>query len=171
MTISDDYAVLNARLHRDNLAYGSHGDLYADVVVKLADRLDTRSILDYGCGKSALAASMPFPIAEYDPAVRFKNDPPEPADLVICTDVLEHVEPEHLEAVLTDLKRCVRQMGYFVIHTGASTKALADGRNAHLIQHGKAWWMQQLGRYFQVTRMVLKGSKLHVSVEPKSVGV
>src|SRR2546430_16920263 len=42
--------------------------------------------------------------------------------------------------VLDDLRRCVKKIGYFTIHTGAAQKKLADGRNAHLIQEGEMWW-------------------------------
>ncbi len=164
--ISEEYRTLNARLHRDNLAYGVGGGNYADTVQKLVEKTKSASVLDYGCGKGYLAKQLPFPIWEYDPAVPGKDATPRPADLVICTDVLEHIEPEKLLLVLDDLRRCVKQIGYFVIHTGAAAKTLADGRNAHLIQQPKAWWDAQLANFFTVAKINEKGQLLHVVVAP-----
>lgn len=146
--ISKEYLKLNAELHRKNLAYGIGGSKHAPTVRKLCDALKTHSVLDYGCGKGFLAKELDFPIWEYDPAIPEKSASPRPADIVVCTDVLEHIEPAMLRSVLKDLKRCVKCVGYFVIHTGPSNKALADGRNSHLIQKGPKWWMKKLEKYF-----------------------
>lgn len=167
--ISAGYRELNARLHRDNLAYGVGGGKHAPVVLKLAEQLKTRSILDYGCGKGYLAKSIPFPIWEYDPAVPGKDESPRPADLVICTDVLEHIEPEALTFVLDDLRRCVQKVGYFVIHTGPSSKLLADGRNSHLIQRNAKWWRKKLAKFFALSNgsVIERPPLLFVVVAPQ----
>jgi hypothetical protein len=167
--ISAGYRELNAQLHETNLAYGVGGGKHAPTVIKLAESIKTRSVLDYGCGKGYLAKAIPWPIWEYDPAIPGKEEPPRPADLVVATDVLEHIEPERLFYVLDDLRRCVRQVGYFVIHTGPAQKTLADGRNTHLIQRGEKWWGKKLGRFFHVARIFNRGGELHVVVAPKPV--
>lgn len=168
--ISAEYTELNRKLHKENLAYGVGGGKHADTVIKLADSLKTKSILDYGCGKSYLSKAIPFPIWEYDPAVQGKETAPRPADLVVCTDVLEHIEPDKLSAVLEDLKRVTKKLGYFVIHTGSSTKSLSDGRNAHLIQKDKQWWRPKLEKYFTLIdkSIVEKSPLLYVIVAPKT---
>ena len=165
--ISAEYADLNARLHSDNLAYGVGGGKHASVVLKLISTLNTQSVLDYGCGKGYLAKSLPFPIWEYDPAVPGKTESPRPADIVVCTDVLEHVEPDRLAFVLDDLARVTRQIGYFVIHTGPAQKTLADGRNTHLLQKSADWWAERLARFFEVAKVMPKGIELHFLVVPK----
>lgn len=165
--ISAEYVDLNRRLHADNLAYGVGGGRYAPIVLQLIEKLTTRSVLDYGCGKGYLAKELPFPIWEYDPAIPEKSESPRPADLVVCTDVLEHIEPAHLLAVLHDLKRVVRKVGYFVIHTGPSTKLLADGRNAHLIQKDRAWWRHKLKKVFIVDAGKEVGPLVHFIVVPR----
>ena len=43
-----------------------------------------------------------FEIKEYDPAIPGKDSLPEPADIVVCSDVLEHIEPNYLLNVLVD---------------------------------------------------------------------
>lgn len=69
--------------------------------------------------------------------------------------------------VLDDLKRCVKQVGYFVIHTGPAQKVYADGRNTHLTQEGRAWWEKKLGKFFQVGKVFEVGPELHCIVAPK----
>lgn len=149
-TISQNYVELNKKLHDDNYNYGGHGDRYADIVRKMAESPKVKSILDYGCGKGALADSLNFPIWEYDPCVPGKESTPRPADLVICTDVLEHIEPDNLGAVLEDLKRVVKSSGFFAIHTGPAQKTLPDGRNAHLLQQNMEWWRSELSKYLDI---------------------
>jgi hypothetical protein len=170
-TISADYCELNRKLHKDNLAYGVGGGKHAPTVLKLAESLKTHSILDYGSGKGYLAKAIPFPIWEYDPAVPEKSESPRPADLVVCTDVLEHIEPEKLHFVLDDLRRCTKQIGYFVIHTGPSSKTLADGRNSHLIQQNKDWWTMKLKKFFVLAKksVMESGPLLYCIVSPKPI--
>jgi hypothetical protein len=165
--ISAEYRELNARLHRENVAYGVGGGKLAPTVTKLTEALKTTSVLDYGCGKGYLAKALPFPIWEYDPAISEKSESPRPADIVICSDVLEHIEPERLRFVLDDLRRCTRKVGYFVIHTGPARKHYADGRNTHLIQQCAAWWRSELSQFFEVGKLIEQGPELHVVVGPK----
>ena len=85
----------------------------------------------------------------YDPALDAISASPEPAELVVCIDVLEHVEPEHLDAVLDDLARVVQGLGFFSIASYAAQRVLADGRNAHLIQQPMEWWLPRLWTRFR----------------------
>jgi hypothetical protein len=66
------------------------------------------------------------------------------ADLVVCTDVLEHVEPELLDTVLRHLRSLARKAVFVVIATRPSNKTLSDGRNAHLIVETAEWWIAHL---------------------------
>jgi uncharacterized Rossmann fold enzyme len=165
--ISDEYRELNAKLHSDILGYGVGGGRHAKTVQKLCKSLKSTSVLDYGCGKGYLAKELPFPIWEYDPAIPGKDAAPRAADLVVCADVLEHIEPEKLDFVLDDLRRCTKKVGYFVVHTGPSSKILADGRNSHLIQQPKAWWEEKMGIYFQIGKVLESGHLLYFVVGPK----
>lgn len=165
--ISEDYRALNKKLHDDNLFYGVGGAKHAPTVLKLAESMNTTSILDYGCGKGMLGKEIPFPIWEYDPAIPTKSELPRPADIVVCSDVLEHIEPECIRAVLDDLRRVTRKVGYFVIHTGPAAKTLPDGRNTHLLQRPRDWWQKKLGAYFEVGKILESGPLLHVIVGPR----
>lgn len=172
--ISAEYRKMNEDLHAERLDYGVSGHKYADVVFQLCKSLKTTSVLDYGCGKGYLGKNLPFPIWEYDPAIPQKAETPRPADLVVCTDVLEHVEPERLMYVLADLRRVTRKVGFFAVHLGPSKKALPDGRNSHLIQKSEAWWKKSVGQFFEIgktwridDKVVKKCSALFFIVGPR----
>jgi len=150
--ITDGYRDLNSQLHQENLAYGVGGGRHATIIKKLCDSMKTTSVLDYGCGKGYLAKELPFPIWEYDPAIPEKSSTPRSADIVVCTDVLEHIEPDLLKFVLADIGRCIKLVGYLTIYIGPSTKCLPDGRNSHLIQRSERWWMKTLARHFILSK-------------------
>ena len=149
MLISPEYAALNREHHGRTPGFGAWAGNAAHLV-RVCEQLGTRDVLDYGAGKGALARSMPWPIQEYDPAIPGKQRRPRPADIVICHDVLEHVEPACLDDVLTDLARCVKRLGLFSTVSAPSFDVLPDGRNAHLIQHEWAWWEPRLAAYFSI---------------------
>jgi 2-polyprenyl-3-methyl-5-hydroxy-6-metoxy-1,4-benzoquinol methylase len=174
-TISKEYVELNRKLHQDNPTYGMGGSKYADTVIKLTESLINENnkfvkVLDYGCGKGMLAKSLPFSIEQYDPAIPEYSTVPAPADIVICTDVLEHIEQDKLVFVLDDLKRVTKQIGYFVISTRKAVKTYANGKNAHLIVEGKDWWDKKLKKFFNVGTIIHKEKEqeLHVIVGPKT---
>lgn len=150
MLLTDEYRELNRQMHAEKPHYGISGQRYADYVTKIANLVQAKSILDYGCGKGTLAPLMDRPVAEYDPCISGKDVPPCPADLVVCTDVLEHIEPQCLDAVLDDLKRLVLKRGVFVIATRPALKHLPDGRNAHLIQEHMRWWLPKILSRFEL---------------------
>lgn len=169
--ISKEYIELNHKLHQDNPSYGMGGGKYAKTVLQLSEANKTTSILDYGCGKGLLAKELPFPIWQYDPAIPEHSAIPKPADIVICTDVLEHIELDKLIIVLDDLRRVVKKVGYFVISTRKAGKTYANGENAHLIVQGKDWWEKNLKKFFDIGTIIAKEkeSELHVVVGPKTV--
>jgi hypothetical protein len=103
-------------------------------------------LLDYGCGASAnlakaLKVDHKLTYQAYDPAVpKFSSDP-VPAQMVACIDVLEHIEPDKIEAVLDDIARLSEGIVFLSVMTAPALKVLSDGRNAHLIQKPMEWWM------------------------------
>lgn len=148
--ISPHYLELQKRLHQAPQGYGGRGDKWAGIVMQLAVQYDAWSILDYGCGEGSLATVLRrsalhgIRIDEYDPAIPGKDSRPGFADLVVCTDVLEHIEPDRLDNVLADLRMLARKVLWVVVSTKDSNKVLADGRNAHLIIENGDWWKQKV---------------------------
>ena len=151
MLITENYLELNKQLHEINPAYGISGQKYVDEVLSLAEHIKPETILDYGCGKGTFKARFMFPdiVKEYDPAIPGKDGPPEPADLVICTDVLEHIEPDCLDDVLADISRLTKKAAYLVVATYPARKTLPDGRNAHLIQRKSDFWDAAVKKHFE----------------------
>jgi hypothetical protein len=166
MKISPEYLALNRELHRTG-EYGVSGSQWAPMVSQLAGMLGTRDILDYGCGQRSLERGLGFAIRNYDPCIEGLDAPPAPADVVACTDVLEHVEPECIDDVLDDLKRVTRKAGFFVIANRPAKKTLADGRNAHLIQQGREWWVPRLSRRFATHQVEGTATEIVVIVRPR----
>ena len=88
----------------------------------------------------------------YDPGVPEYADPPTPAEMVVCIDVLEHIEPELIDDVLDHLEELTESFLFATVHTQPAGKKLPDGRNAHLIQKPAEWWLPKI-----MERFTLKG--------------
>lgn len=159
--ISPEYVEEQRRLHAQPQGYGGRGAKWADLVAWLRRHYQAEQLLDYGCGQGSLAAALSLRgisnCAEYDPAIPHKAAPPEPADLVICTDVLEHIEPARLPAVLADLARVTRRALFAIVNLEPSNKWLSDGRNAHLIIKPADWWALELAGASDWTKADLPG--------------
>lgn len=152
--ITPEYLALQREMHSRPRGYGGGGWKHAVELARLAGSLQARSILDYGCGQGTLKtafASSPINVYEYDPAIPGKDArPTAPADIVVCTDVMEHVEPQFIDAVLADIRALTRTLSYICIATRPANKFLADGRNAHLTVRDGDWWSKRVtaaGRY------------------------
>ena len=144
MLITEEYRRLNAQKHEESTAFGALGYQLADHVKEIARKIGAHTILDYGCGKRTLEKKLGYAINNYDPAIPGCDATPDPADLVVCCDVLEHIEPECLDAVLDDLTRVTKNTLMLLIDTQPAKKHLSDGRNAHAIIQPPEWWIPRL---------------------------
>jgi hypothetical protein len=147
--ISDAYRRQNAEIHAASAKWGIMPMANIKLIKHLCTKTKIESILDYGCGKGRLGKVISC-VQSYDPAVPEYTDPPRPADLVVCTSVLEHIEPECLDAVLGELKFLTWKMIFFVVATEPSKYVLADGRNSHLIIKPYEWWYPRLTAHWKV---------------------
>lgn len=145
MLITPEYRELNRKLHQDNEHYGTSGKNWRNAVRELSE-YGRLSILDYGCGKQTLKEALgpAYRVTGYDPCIEGLDTPPEPHDVVVCGDVMEHVEPDLVMNVLTEIRRLCRVRGLFVIGMNPAKKTLADGRNAHLSLHTQEEWVAKL---------------------------
>lgn len=150
LLISESYRQAMAERHSQSSVFGSEGFRYQDTVRKLVNATDSKSVLDYGCGKGVLAAKLDFPIWEYDPAIEGKEATPKSADLVICTNVLEHVEDDFFDSVMGDLARCIKKVGYFKMGVGSPE-----------------YWKKALNNYFYVGQVSLDNGEVVAVVGPK----
>jgi 2-polyprenyl-3-methyl-5-hydroxy-6-metoxy-1,4-benzoquinol methylase len=145
MLITPEYRELNRKLHQDNEHYGTSGKNWRDAVRELSEHGRLR-VLDYGCGRCTLSKSLgpAYRVTNYDPCIEGLDTPPEPHDVVVCGDVMEHVEPDLVMNVLREVRRLCKVRGLFVIGMTPAQKTLADGRNAHLSLHTQEVWVQSL---------------------------
>lgn len=167
MNASPEYAEIQRQFHIQRPDYGTSGLKYADQVLQIAQRIGTRDILDYGCGKATLQKSIPFPIQNYDPFVPEYAKTPVPADIVVCTDVMEHVEMPYVRDVLREIQSLSKQAVFFQIATRPASKFLPDGRNAHLIQMNGNWWLGAVMAFFDVRQFHDNGGGIIVICTPK----
>lgn len=159
--ITESYRAQQEDLH-DHGTYGYASIHYAPMVNKIVQELEIAHLLDYGCGKNInLYKKLKVPhkvtYQAYDPAVPQYSSSPVPAQMVACIDVLEHIEPEFLEAVLDDLARLTEVVLFCTIHTGPAKKFLPDGRNAHLTQQPLSWWVPKLWNRFDLQTVQVTG--------------
>lgn len=136
-------------MHAAPRGFGHSGRKHAERALRWLAATDSKTMLDYGCGAGMFKSGVHDlgwrgKVSQYDPAVASVSRLPDPADLVVCTDVLEHVEPECLAAVLQHQFRVALRAGYFCISCQPSHKDLPDGRNAHLIVEPPEFWMRSL---------------------------
>ena len=167
--ITEEYRRLQQELHK-NPNYGVASIGFAPVVKSLIEQVGAKSLSDYGAGKQNLKKALELEIdyRPYDPAFP-EYGPPQPADLVCCIDVLEHIEPDLLDNVLGELKAITVRFGFFSIHTGPAHKVLADGRNAHLIQKPSSWWLPKLCEHFEIEALRRTPGGFYVVVSPRQL--
>lgn len=153
MIISNEYKKLNKILHNRPRGFGGGGHKWVNggrpmQLPALIKGYNLSSMLDYGCGQSLLWKNLEplFPdmkYAEFDPCYEGKDVLPEGVfELVVCTDVLEHVEPEFLESTISRIFDYATRMVFLNVSMVESNKDLPDGRNSHLIQEPWEWWEQ-----------------------------
>ncbi len=158
--ISEEYRKLNQQLHKKRADYGSRKrlDMY-DQVRSLMASHECQTVLDYGCGKATMSKFIDG-VTNYDPCIKEYSAPATPHDLIVCADVLEHIEPESLDHVLADIINNAKKAIYLVIATRAdSTKTLPDGRNPHLIVEPGSWWLRKI-------KSLLPSWKVSASIDP-----
>jgi hypothetical protein len=129
----------------------------------MIDLMEVSHLLDYGCGhnqslKKNLKPARSFTYQAYDPGVPEYAEDPTPAEMVVCIDVMEHIEPECLEGVLDHLEELTEKVLFCTVHTGSAGKTLPDGRNAHLIQKPYDWWLPHFIERFDLQGFHMRGN-------------
>lgn len=130
-------------------------------IVYIMQLINNQDVLDYGSGYGCLSENIKkgyekfnINVIEYDPGIVEKSTIPEPCDLVVCVDVLEHIEPEYVDNVLDDLVRVISNIGYFVINFQEAFQILSNGKNAHLTIHDYKWWYDKLKNRFEIVESI-----------------
>jgi hypothetical protein len=119
-----------AELHRSR-RYGATAARRLPVVEPWIAMARPKTLLDYGAGQSSLAADLQVPSLErrdrYDPAIpELASIPFVHYDMIVCTDVLEHIDEGELGSILADIRdRADRAI--FCIHLGTAKVTLPNG--------------------------------------------
>lgn len=136
--------------------WGSVGLHLVGDFIPFAEKYSCKTLLDYGSGQGLTKKRIvdrygdKYNIREYEPGIPGKDVLPEPADFVICTDVLEHIEPELIGNVLDHLKQLTLKAAFFQVSTVKAKRILNDGRNAHLIVESAEWWYHKLQKRYRI---------------------
>ena len=131
---------------------------YKHNIFEVIKNNNIKNILDYGCGKakfhSILFNNKKLPgspiginIDKYDPAVpQYANKPIGTYDLVLCIDVMEHVQEDKVEEVLKDIFSYGNKV-FLTITCYPATQILLNGKNAHYTIKEPDWWKEKLKPY------------------------
>lgn len=144
------------QLHSKVESYGTTSVSYINEVCLIIDFLKPKSILDYGCGKGTLINKLKslYPNVEiigYDPAIPGIDKLPEniKVDLIINTDVLEHIPEDEIDSTIYKIKS-ISDNVYFNLHHALACALLPDGTNAHCTVRNKYWYNAKFSEYFPV---------------------
>jgi 2-polyprenyl-3-methyl-5-hydroxy-6-metoxy-1,4-benzoquinol methylase len=150
--ISEAYCQMNADIYNSSKR-SAGGAKHAEIVREIALKWNSQMILDYGCGQGEFkkafdALKTGILVCEYDPAIEgkqniFDDSSANLYDLITCTDVLEHIEPEKIDNVLKHIFYLMGKGGYFIISLCETKVFLPDGRNAHILLKPVEWWLEK----------------------------
>lgn len=164
-TVSDKYRQQLKDLHKSKKGFGI-GSVTSKHYPRICSYFDSwkiETVLDYGCGKGNFIqhCKTNFPnvtVSGFDVASdEFSTLPAAPSDLVVCLDVLEHVEFGTLSNVFADIRRQSKRYFICSVANYAAGKTLPDGRNAHVTQLPFGNWFDYISIFFQVQKFVRTG--------------
>lgn len=151
-------------------SWGSSGHKCVLEAIDVLDEMGALSAVDYGCGTGSLGTALngivpEIKVTNYDP-VRPPYDviPSTPSDVVLCVDVMEHVEEDQVDAVIKNIYSLCRTGAYFVIDCRKAYHILPNGTNAHITIKPQGWWTKKLQAQFPIVdcfRTGRNGRTLH----------
>lgn len=151
---NSDYLEQYKILHKRG-GYGmssTREDLF-EIIERVVEKEKPSSILDYGCGQSTLMDVLSEKeyvknVYRYDPAIpAYSYSHVHSVDLIICTDVLEHIPREYLYSVLYEIHH-LSNIVFFSIGIIEASMILPNGENAHCTIMPKDWWLGYLEGVF-----------------------
>jgi hypothetical protein len=159
------------RKHAEDDTWGTSAHRYADLISDIINKSGASEVLDYGCGKGELGRCIKpnhsVRVYLYDPGIPKLDTTPEPREMVVCSDVMEHIEPEFVDDVLDDLKRLTLSIGFINICTFEVNQYLPDGRNAHITVQPVEWWLPKIMERFELHSMSVHEMGFWAIVKPK----
>ena len=128
------------------------------VVLRPIARANARSILDYGAGQSTFIANLNLiglTIRDrYDPAIpAISTVPREKYDVILCTDVLEHLYEDEIDLVLKHISS-LTDKAVLSADANDATTILPNGENAHATVQPIEWWVEKIRTVFPIADFV-----------------
>lgn len=84
------------------------------------------------------------------------------SDYGYCTDVMEHIPPEKVDAVLSEIKRVVAKKVFFQIATFPDGMGKRIGETLHLSVHGPDWWQVKLSEHWG--SVIIRGNRNCIAI-------
>lgn len=158
--LQQEYVSYYVDLHHQDALYGNGAHELMEYILPFIVELKPQSILDYGAGKSDFVMDISSYVNDcqgykFDPAIKdIAVLPKDKVDLVINTDVMEHIPEENIEATLEKISR-ISQNVYFNICTTLSDEILPNGKNAHITIKPPEWWQKKIEKFFPAAYPVI----------------
>lgn len=146
----DNYIQMHKEMHQQNYNTFAGKSLvkHISIIDRIIKQYECKTFLDYGCGK-ALYHPKHWKFDKYDPCYApFSKKPNNVYDLVICTDVMEHIPEYDVERVIIDLFQYTEKFLFCSICTRAAKKQLPNGQNAHSTIKTQDWWENKFALIF-----------------------
>ena len=135
-------------------------------LMSLVKENNCKTLLDYGCGKAipydkdrCKEVDLRHPIQKlcnlksfdlYDPAYeKYATLPNKKYDIVVCTDVLEHIAEQDIDYVLTEILSHSKKIVFLNISCQPALKHFKEGKfkgkNVHISVFDPSWWGHKIG--------------------------
>lgn len=136
------------------VSYQEHWPIehYSPDIAHLTKKHDVKTILDYGCSDGTQYTRMrlhekydyPLPYL-YEPSIPFFSKfPTRTFDMVVCTDVMEHVTLPLVEQILARIMFYADRVVYMSIADTPANLILPNGENAHCTLKPAEWWVEKI---------------------------
>ncbi len=161
--LRDDLIAQYRKIHQEK-RYGYTSQNLFLLLMPFVQEISPKSLLDYGCGQSNLVFMLRDALDpdntesvtayKYEPAIKeLSSLPVEKADLVLNTDVLEHIPNEDLEPVIKKILS-ISGNALFVISNKEAKEILPDGTNAHCSVHPPEWWRELIEKQAGFAKLI-----------------
>lgn len=148
MGLIDQYRQMMAKGHFNGLSVLKFKDEIGSII---AER-NLKTLLDYGSGQGHqympphdLQKEWDVDVTMYDPSVSGLDTLPYGKfDIVICSDVLEHIPLLEIPALLDNIFSRAKHFVFLTVCCRGAKKILPNGQNAHVTIMPLDWWEEQI---------------------------
>ena len=120
---------------------------HLETIDNIIEEHNIETSLDYGCGKARFHP-LNWNFDKYDPAVpEFSNKPKKQYDLVISTDVMEHIPRDGVDYVIEDIFKLAKKFVFVTVACRPAKNILPNGANAHVTVENEDWWEPKFKKF------------------------